>query len=183
MTTLTNNRLIVPAEQREVLWRVALQRHYRIGKVRIYEKEPTLRDATALDVLADAFEVANKDSVDEVIRDSGIVGQWRPSAILIHRVAVGTDFIVQNVIAHSLWNTAFDVVGLPGMDVQIYFENDEARERIVWPHVICDDEVPRALLEDRLVEYERVIRDMNRRLDGFEAGLRALRDRMAKEKT
>lgn len=136
--TLTNGRLLLSPWSVDVEWRVMLQRPGRVRTIRIYEKSPTLRDETALAVLADAFEMANKDSVDEVIRESGIVGQWRPSAIIVKIAMLGTQVLAQSTIAHAMWNYDFNSRGLPGMDLRISFDNDEGRERLVWPHILFE---------------------------------------------
>lgn len=100
--------------------------------IRIYEWAPELADVDALDVLADALEIRHRVSVDEVIRESGIVGCWRPSTILVQRF---TDYganrlLIDNAtIAHALWNIDLHAICDRQRPFGLELLNDEKRLR------------------------------------------------------
>ncbi len=120
------------------------ERAYWIKHVRIYELAPTLKDPEALTVLADLFEQANRASVDALIKDIGIVGQWRPSTILIESlINLGTTYrliVSQPIIAHALWNVDLgdDAWIPPSCGLSMRLCNDEDRKRVLRVHLIAE---------------------------------------------
>lgn len=108
-------------------------RPHWLRHVRVYERAATLGDPTALDVLKDAFELGNADSADEIIREYGVVGAWRPSTIIVDRL---TDYganrlIVEQTIAHALWNADLHIPVRRGYPFEIDLWNDELRPRYI----------------------------------------------------
>lgn len=103
-----------------------------IKHLRIYEKSIELADPDAYAVLADAMQIGNRDSVDDVIRHAGIVGSWRPSTIIVRRF---TDYAANRLIvdsptvAHALWNTDLHVASQRGYDYSLEIWNDHDRPR------------------------------------------------------
>lgn len=119
--------------------------------IRVYERAPTLKDNDALQVLWDAIAGGDPSSVDEVIRDIGIVGQWRPSTIEITAQHIGTNrIIVDRSIAHALWNQRFNFTLTRGDGIGIVIDNDEDRERWIRVEMLGEPWNP-----ERVQEYQR----------------------------
>ncbi len=111
--------------------------------IRVYERAPALKDPTALQVLWDAIAGGDPGSADELIKDVGIVGQWRPSTITVSAENVGTARrIVDRSIAHAIWNQRFGIMLTRNDAIRIFVENDEPRDRwirvellgVPWTH-------------------------------------------------
>lgn len=174
---------VLPFRDREITLEVGqleFQTYCHIGPerplwlkhLRIYELAPALSDESALDVLADAFEARNKDSVDAIIREYGVVGAWRPSTILVHDVVdVGSARILaHDVIAHSLWNADLHYPLSSNTAVQLSVSGDDpaqkpSQRRTIRPVLICTEMTDEELRGDGPGQArDQVLRDLQQKM-------------------
>src|SRR6267154_1952608 len=86
-------------------WMSSYERPHWLKYIRIWEIAPTLPDDAVFEVMRDALAIGHADQVDALIREYGLVGAWRPSAIIVNRLDhLGSSRVLaRDVIAHSLW--------------------------------------------------------------------------------
>ena len=119
--------------------------------LRVYERAPAIRDPSILEVLADMFQLANRDAVDSTLKNYGVIGRWHPSSVLIdifQDVAAARLLVGDSVPAYSLWNVALKHPFYRGSGFAIQFSNDEQRDRVLLPILVCqtwtDKEIERS---------------------------------------